>query len=111
MEGIPELINVPDKKGWKLLSFAAFEDCLEEICYILNKFPDSITKIDEDGSFPIHKAVTGGHVSVVKKFIFHCPQSLHHVDKRGRNVLQLATLYQSRDVLAYLKEETQLTGN
>ncbi|KMT12857.1 hypothetical protein BVRB_4g089490 [Beta vulgaris subsp. vulgaris] len=111
MEGIPELINLPDKKGWKLLSFAAFEGCLEEICYILKSFPDSITKKDEDGSFPIHKAVTGGHVSIVKKFILHCPQSLHHVDKRGRNVLQLATLYQSKDVLAYLKQETQLTGN
>ncbi|KMT13302.1 hypothetical protein BVRB_4g085600 [Beta vulgaris subsp. vulgaris] len=105
--GLPELIDVPDRKGCKLLSFAAFIGCLNEMRYILQTFPDSIMKNDEDGSLPIHKAVAGGHVNVVKELILCCPQLLHVIDKKGRNIIELATLYQSNDVLAYLNEEQQ----
>ncbi|KAK9735720.1 hypothetical protein RND81_04G222700 [Saponaria officinalis] len=93
MELLPELIKSTDEKGWRPLSYAANKGCLDEATYLLTQFPKSAEECDIDGSFPIHKAVGGGHVSIIKAFYEHCPQTLHHIDNKGRNVLHIAAIY------------------
>uniref|UniRef100_A0A803MEM3 Uncharacterized protein n=1 Tax=Chenopodium quinoa TaxID=63459 RepID=A0A803MEM3_CHEQI len=63
MEGLPELIDSPNKKGWKPLSFGAFNGYFDEVCYIVQEFPECVMIKDGDGTYPIHKAITGGHVN------------------------------------------------
>ncbi|KAK9735707.1 hypothetical protein RND81_04G221500 [Saponaria officinalis] len=82
LEHLPELIKSTDEKGWRPLSYAAPKGCLDEVTYLLTNFPKSAEKYDKDGYLPIHKAIGGGHVSIIKTFVKHCPQALHHVDKK-----------------------------
>ncbi|KAK9734230.1 hypothetical protein RND81_04G124500 [Saponaria officinalis] len=57
MEHLPELVKGTDEKGWRPLSYAANKGYLDEVTYLLTRFPKSAEETDEDGSFPIHKDV------------------------------------------------------
>ncbi|XP_021744366.1 ankyrin-3-like [Chenopodium quinoa] len=101
MEGLPELIDSPNNKGWKPLSYGAYNGCYDEICYIVQEFPEYVMIKDNDGTYPIHKAITGGHVNVVEKLILSCPNVLNCFDKK-RNLLEFATYYRKTHVVSYL---------
>ncbi|KAJ8442244.1 hypothetical protein Cgig2_005184 [Carnegiea gigantea] len=105
MEELPELIDVLDKKGWRVLSYAAYKGYLDGVRYLLKKFPDYIQKYDTDGSLPIHKAAGGGHVSIVKEFLQYCPHMLYAASKNGQSILHFAVKYTKADVISYLTKE------
>uniref|UniRef100_A0A803MEM2 Uncharacterized protein n=1 Tax=Chenopodium quinoa TaxID=63459 RepID=A0A803MEM2_CHEQI len=73
MEGLRELIDSANKKGWKPLSYGAYKGCYDEVCYTVQEFPECVMIKDNDGTYPIHKAITGGHLNVVEKLILGCP--------------------------------------
>ncbi|KAK9732797.1 hypothetical protein RND81_04G023100 [Saponaria officinalis] len=110
-EHLPELVKETDKKGWTPLSYAENKGCLDEVTYLLINFPKSAQKHDKDRSFPIHKAVGGGHISIIKAFYNHCPQTLHHIDQKGRNVLHIAVRYGRDDIFTYLTKELKMDGS
>ncbi|KAK9675589.1 hypothetical protein RND81_11G017500 [Saponaria officinalis] len=89
MEHLPDLVKATNEKGWRPLSYAANKGYLDEVTYLLINFPESAEKHDKDGYLPIHKAIGGGHVSIIKAFYKRCPQTLHHIDRKGRNVRHL----------------------
>ena len=105
MEELPELINVLDCKGWRVLSYAGYKGYLDGVRFLLKNFPNSVKEYDSDGSLPIHKAVRGGHVSIVKEFLLHCPETLCDIDKKGQSILHFAVKYAKTDVLTYLTKE------
>ncbi|KAK9735742.1 hypothetical protein RND81_04G224300 [Saponaria officinalis] len=105
---LPELVKVTYEKGWRLLSHAANRGFLDGVTYLLTKFPEYAKKCDKDGSFPIHKAVGGGNLSIVKAFYKHCPQTFYHIDHKGRNVLQIAVRYERADIVTYLTKELRM---
>ncbi|KAL2927616.1 Protein ACCELERATED CELL DEATH 6 [Bienertia sinuspersici] len=102
MDGLPELIDSSNNKGWRPLSFGAFNGYYDEICYIVGNHQEYISKKDKDGTYPIHKAITGGHINVVEKLISYCPEVLNCFDKK-RNLLEFATYYRKNHVVSYLK--------
>lgn len=106
LEELPEIINVLDYKGWRVLSYAAYKGYLDGVRFLLTNFPNSVKEYDRDGSLPIHKAVGGGHVSIVKEFLLLCPETMYHTDKKGQNILHFAVKYTKTDVLEYLTKET-----
>jgi len=106
MEELPELINVLDYKGWRVLSYAAYKGYLDGVHFLLTNFPNSVKEYDHDGSLPIHKAVGGGHVSIVKAFLLHCPETLYDIDKKSQSILHFAVKHTKTDVLTYLIRET-----
>ncbi|KAK9735736.1 hypothetical protein RND81_04G223900 [Saponaria officinalis] len=108
MEHLPELVKVTDKSGWRPLSLAASIGFLDGVTYLLTNFPKYAEECDEDRSFPIHKAVGGGHVSIVKAFYKHCPQTFDRLDHKGRNVLQIAVSYGNSDIVTYLTKELKM---
>lgn len=106
LEELPEIINVLDYKGWRVLSYAAYKGYLDGVRFLLTNFPNSVKEYDRDGSLPIHKAVGGGHVSIVKEFLLLCPETMYQTDKKGQNILHFAVKYTKTDVLEYLTKET-----
>ncbi|KAK9735744.1 hypothetical protein RND81_04G224500 [Saponaria officinalis] len=105
---LPELVKGTDEKGWRPLSHAANRGFLDGVTYLLTNFPKSAEKCDKDGYFPIHKAVGGGRVCIVKAFYEHCPQTFYHIDHKGRNILQIAVCYERADIVTYLTKELKL---
>ncbi|KAK9735729.1 hypothetical protein RND81_04G223400 [Saponaria officinalis] len=108
MEHLSELVNVTNERGWRPLSLAANIGFLDGVIYLLTNFPKYAEECDKDGSFPIHKAVGGGHVSIVKAFYKHCPQTFYRLDHKGRNVLQIAVSYGNSDIGTYLTNELKM---
>ncbi|KAK9735710.1 hypothetical protein RND81_04G221700 [Saponaria officinalis] len=108
LEHLSELIKGTNEKGWRPLSYAANKGYLDEVTYLLTNFPKSAEECDQDGTFPVHKAVGGGHVSIIKAFYEHCPQTMHHIDKKGRNVLHIAVRYGRDDIFTYLTKELKM---
>ncbi|XP_021715797.1 protein ACCELERATED CELL DEATH 6-like [Chenopodium quinoa] len=102
MEGLRELIDSANKKGWKPLSYGAYKGCYDEVCYTVQEFPECVMIKDNDGTYPIHKAITGGHLNVVEKLILGCPNVLNCFDKK-RNLLEFATYYRKTHVVSYLR--------
>lgn len=105
LDELPSLIDSYNEKGWKPLSYAVYKGYLDQVHYMLIKFPDSATQCDKDGSFPIHKAAGTGNVSILKHFLENCPSTMHHVDNRGRTILHIAVRYARVDVFSYLIKE------
>ncbi|KAK9735727.1 hypothetical protein RND81_04G223200 [Saponaria officinalis] len=110
MEHLPELVKETFKK-WRPLSLAASIGFLDGVTYLLTNFPKYAEECDEDRSFPIHKAVAGGHVSIVKAFYKHCPQTFDRLDHKGRNVLQIAVSYGNSDIVTYLTKELKMNDS
>ena len=54
---------------------------MEFVTYQFSKFAE---KYDMNGSLPIHKAVGGGHISIIEELLFHCPQRSYGVDRKAR---------------------------
>ena len=73
---------------------------------MLTNCPNSAKEYDRDGSLPIHKAVGGGHVSIVKEFQMHCLETLYYVDKKGQSVIHFAVKCTRTGALTYLTKET-----
>ncbi|KAK9735723.1 hypothetical protein RND81_04G222900 [Saponaria officinalis] len=111
LKHLPELVKGTDEKGWRPLSYAANKDFLDGVTYLLTNFPKYAEKCDKDGSFPIHKAVGGGHLSIVKAFYRHYPQTFYHIDHKGRNVLQIAVHYKRADIVTYFTKELKLDNS
>ncbi|KAK9675577.1 hypothetical protein RND81_11G016400 [Saponaria officinalis] len=84
MEHLPDLIKARNEKGWRPLSYASNKGYLDEVTYLLINFLESAKKHDKYGYLPIHEAVGGGHVSIIKAFYKHCPQTWHPIDRKGR---------------------------
>ncbi|KAK9675592.1 hypothetical protein RND81_11G017800 [Saponaria officinalis] len=110
-EHLPDLVKATDKKGWRPPSYATNKGYLDEVTYLLTSFPESAEKYDIDGSFPIHKAVGGGHISIIRAFYKHCPHTLHHIDHKGRNILHIVVRYGRDDIFSYLTEELKMDGS
>ncbi|KAK9735726.1 hypothetical protein RND81_04G223100 [Saponaria officinalis] len=108
LKHLPELVKVTYEKGWRPLSFAANIGFLYGVTYLLTNFPKYAEKCDKDGSFPIHKAVGGGHVSIVKAFYKHCPQTFYRLDHKGRNVFHIAVSYGNSDIVTYFTKELRM---
>ncbi|KAK9735735.1 hypothetical protein RND81_04G223800 [Saponaria officinalis] len=108
MEHLPELVKMTDEKGWRPLSHAANKGLLDGVTYLLTNFPKYADKCDKDRSFPIHKVVAGGNLSIVKAFYKHCPQTFYRLDHKDRNVLQIAVSYGNSDIVTYLTKELKM---
>lgn len=108
MKDPPNLINVLDYKRWRILSYAAYKGYRNGVWYFLINFPNFAEKYNNDGSLSIHKAVGGGHSSIIKEFLLHCPQRLYDVDRKGRTILHFAVKCTKADVLSYLTRETEV---
>ncbi|KAJ8442245.1 hypothetical protein Cgig2_005185 [Carnegiea gigantea] len=105
---LKNLINVLDYRGWRILSYAAYKGYLNGVQYFLINFPKSTGRYDSDGSLPIHKAVGGGQISIIKEFLLHCPQRLYDVDRKGQTILHFAVKCTKANVLSYLTKETEV---
>ncbi|KAK9733606.1 hypothetical protein RND81_04G078200 [Saponaria officinalis] len=100
-----ELVNAFDDNQTPL-SYAAFKGYLDAVQYLLDKFPHLAYKRneDKDGSFPIHKACSGGHVSVVKEL----HKTRHLLNKKGQNILHVAAAHGKAEVVSYLLKIPEL---
>jgi len=59
---------------------------------------------DEEGSFPIHKAASGGHIKVIKEL--HSTKHLRN--KKGQSVLHVASRSGKSEVVSYLLQMQEL---
>uniref|UniRef100_A0A7C8YI55 Uncharacterized protein n=1 Tax=Opuntia streptacantha TaxID=393608 RepID=A0A7C8YI55_OPUST len=108
---LPEITDAEGYKGWRILSYFAYKGYLEGVRFLLTNFPHLVKKYDQDGSLPIHKAVGGNRVSIIKEFLLHCPCTLYDVDKKGQSILHFAVKYIKPNVLSYLAGETTEISN
>ncbi|KAK9733687.1 hypothetical protein RND81_04G084500 [Saponaria officinalis] len=105
LENHGELMNAFDDKQTPL-SYAAFKGYLAVVRYLLEKFPRLAYKCnkDEDGSFPIHKACSGGHVKVIKELY----TTMHLLKGKGQNILHVAAAHGKAEVVSYLFKAHEL---
>ena len=76
-------MNETDRKGWRPLSYAANQGCLDKFTFLLVNFPKYATKFGREK----------GIVSIIQAFIKHCPEALQLVDRKGRSVVHIAVRY------------------
>ncbi|XP_056697440.1 protein ACCELERATED CELL DEATH 6-like [Spinacia oleracea] len=103
MKELPDSIDSQNEKGWKPLSYAASEGCIEEVRFYLNNFPHSAKKVDRDGSLPIQKALGAGHIQILNllvKFMnrSELPSFLLERNIDGDTALHLALMGKCEDV-------------
>ncbi|XP_021738260.1 serine/threonine-protein phosphatase 6 regulatory ankyrin repeat subunit A-like [Chenopodium quinoa] len=82
-----KLINVVDKEGRTALSEAAFQGYLDKVQIFHTRVLHTALMSNTDKSFPIHQAVLGGHINIIKILI----STRFFLDARGQNILHLAT--------------------
>lgn len=94
-----------DEKLRRPLSYAAFTGFLEGVRYLLrdNNFQNLAFRPDEDGSFPIHRACSGGNSTlVVKEFLDHSNNMMWLPNTKGQNILHVAAEAGKAKVVNYI---------
>ncbi|KAG7615013.1 Ankyrin repeat-containing domain superfamily [Arabidopsis thaliana x Arabidopsis arenosa] len=118
----PSLVKERDEKGRTCLSVGASVGFYQGICKLLDTSTLSIFDCDDDGSFPIHKAVEKGHENVVKELLKRFPDSVEQLNKEGQNIFHISaksgksTLFLMEhinkvDTKNHLMEEQDMDGN
>ncbi|KAI8010158.1 Protein ACCELERATED CELL DEATH 6 [Camellia lanceoleosa] len=105
---VSSLIDAPDRRGRKPLSYAASIGYVDGVCYILDTFVDYTYKRDGDGSYPIHEASSQGHIEVVKEFLRRFPDSRELLNKKGQNILHIAAKSGKANIVSYMLEAPKL---
>ncbi|KAI8011888.1 Protein ACCELERATED CELL DEATH 6 [Camellia lanceoleosa] len=105
---VSSLIDAPDRRGRKPLSYAASIGYVDGVCYILDTFVDCIYKRDGDGSYPIHEASSQGHIDVVKEFLQRFPDSGELLNKEGQNILHVAAKSGKANIVSYILKAPEL---
>lgn len=106
LENFGNLTGAYDEYGRTPLSYAAFKGYLKGVQYLLKEFPDSAYKWDKDeeGSFPIHMAASGGHIKVIKAL--HSTKLLRN--RKGQNILHVAAGSGKSDAVSYMLKVQEL---
>ncbi|GAB2279546.1 hypothetical protein Dimus_014189 [Dionaea muscipula] len=99
-----------DEEGRTPLAYAAFIGHLDSVRYFLDKFSDYVYEADcttyegdhLDGSFPIHRAAQGGHVLVMKEFLYRFPNMRNLLNNQGHSILHMASKSGKADMVSYL---------
>lgn len=91
-----------DEKGRTPLSYAAYIGFHDGVKYLLEKYPEQAFKTDMDGSFPIHKACSGGYINVVEKFFSCSRHSRRLLNSRGQSILHVAAESGQAEVVNYI---------
>ncbi|KAL7250527.1 hypothetical protein ACSBR1_012526 [Camellia fascicularis] len=105
---VSSLIDAPDRRGRKPLSYAASIGYVDGVCYILDTFVDYTYKRDGDGSYPIHEASSQGHIEVVKEFLRRFPDSRELLNKEGQNILHVAAKSGKANIFSYMLKAPEL---
>ncbi|XP_028057640.1 protein ACCELERATED CELL DEATH 6-like [Camellia sinensis] len=105
---VSSLIDAPDRRGRKPLSYAASIGYVDGVCYILDTFVDYTYKRDGDGSYPIHEASSQGHIEVVKEFLRRFPDSRELLNKEGQNILHVAAKSGKANIVSYMLKAPEL---
>ncbi len=96
-------LNATDKDGWTLLHYAAHDDHLDKVKYLVEEGADFEIK-DKNGKSPLHLAAMYGHLEVVK-YLVEEGANLEARDKSGKSPLDLATGEQHNEVVKYLQKK------
>ncbi|CAL5391587.1 unnamed protein product [Camellia sinensis] len=99
---VSSLLDAPDIRGRKPLSYAASIGYVDGVCYILDTFVDCTYKRDGDGSYPIHEASSQGHIAVVKEFLRRFPDSRELLNEQGQNILHVAAESGKANIVSYM---------
>ncbi|KAL7219223.1 hypothetical protein ACSBR2_012326 [Camellia fascicularis] len=105
---VSSLIDAPNRRGRKPLSYAASIGYVDGVCYILDTFVDYTYKRDGDGSYPIHEASSQGHIEVVKEFLRRFPDSRELLNKEGQNILHVAAKSGKANIFSYMLKAPEL---
>ncbi|XP_028065672.1 protein ACCELERATED CELL DEATH 6-like [Camellia sinensis] len=105
---VSSLLDAPDTKGKKPLSYAASIGYVDGVCYILDTFVDCTYQRDDDGSYPIHEASSQGHIDVVKEFLRCFPDSRELLNERGQNILHVAAESGKANIVSYMLKDPEL---
>ncbi|CAH8354432.1 unnamed protein product [Eruca vesicaria subsp. sativa] len=87
----PSLVDERDKEGRTCLWFAASEGYYQGVSILLEQWKNGVYVSNDDGSFPIHIAVERRHIRVVYLFLTLYPDSKHLPNKKGQNIVHIAT--------------------
>ncbi|ESQ38029.1 hypothetical protein EUTSA_v10029249mg [Eutrema salsugineum] len=91
LDEFPSLVDELDEEGRNCLFIGASIGYYGGVCNLLDRSTKCVFVCDYDGSFPIHKAVENGHMRVVIKILDCCPHSKHLLNKKGQNILHIAS--------------------
>ncbi|THG19688.1 hypothetical protein TEA_024968 [Camellia sinensis var. sinensis] len=105
---VSSLLDAPDIRGKKPLSYAASIGYVDGVCYILDTFVDCTYKRDGDGSYPIHEASSQGHIAVVKEFLRRFPDSRELLNEQGQNILHVAAESGKANIVSYMLKNHEL---
>ncbi|XP_033135858.1 protein ACCELERATED CELL DEATH 6 [Brassica rapa] len=87
----PSLENERDEEGMTCLSFGASIGFYKGVCNLLDRSTRGVYECNDDGSFPIHIAVQKCHMGVVFAILIRCPNSKHLLNRKGQNILHIAS--------------------
>ena len=103
-----KLFNSLDDHGMTPLSYAAYIGFLEGVTYFLTELRQEAYEHNEDDSFPIHKACSGGNVKIVEEFFRWSPYTKWLLNKKGQNILHIAASHGKVEVVNYLLKHDKL---
>ncbi|KAI8010159.1 Protein ACCELERATED CELL DEATH 6, partial [Camellia lanceoleosa] len=108
LKHMSSLMDAPNGRGRKPLSYAASIGYVDGVCYILDTFVDCTYKRDADGSYPIHEASSQGHIEVVKEFLRRFPDSRELLNTQGQNILHVAAQSGKANIVSYILKAPEL---
>ncbi|TXG72184.1 hypothetical protein EZV62_000763 [Acer yangbiense] len=91
LEKRKRLTKETDDNGWTPLHCAAYYGCCR-VTQLLLEFDKSAAYMGDKyrKMTPLHLAASQGHIDIMKKIVFYCPDCYELVDDRGWNVLHFA---------------------
>ncbi|XP_056170983.1 protein ACCELERATED CELL DEATH 6-like [Syzygium oleosum] len=104
-----ELFDLRDA-GWGTpLHLAAYENYINGVEFLVDKFASSAIKGDRQGYFPIHVACKMGHLETMKELLRHWPDPEELLTlKERQNILHIAAKYGRASVVKYILGDPKL---
>ncbi|XP_059630920.1 protein ACCELERATED CELL DEATH 6-like [Cornus florida] len=106
------LTKEEDVFGWRPLHYAAWHGDVSVVEQLLD-LDKSVVYLgaDNNNMTPFHIAASQGHIDVMKKLLFTCPDCWEMTNSKGQNILHIAIEYYQNNVICFFLQYSSILGS